>query len=81
MLYPSTKQQLTPRKRAVGIRPRTFNYYCMLFVLSSLVCILNIRLIRLVTQPPIGHSHLTGICRSQPLSHTLWVFILLRGSW
>ncbi|EGN98239.1 hypothetical protein SERLA73DRAFT_169263 [Serpula lacrymans var. lacrymans S7.3] len=27
MLYPSTKRQVTPRKRAVGIRPRTFNYY------------------------------------------------------
>ncbi|OAX42854.1 DUF221-domain-containing protein [Rhizopogon vinicolor AM-OR11-026] len=25
--YPSTKRQVTPRKRAVGIRPRTFNFY------------------------------------------------------
>ncbi|KAG2338484.1 hypothetical protein BDR05DRAFT_969182 [Suillus weaverae] len=25
--YPSTKQHATPRKRAVGIRPRTFNFY------------------------------------------------------
>ncbi|KAL5501776.1 hypothetical protein ACEPAH_9036 [Sanghuangporus vaninii] len=25
--YPITKRQITPRKRAVGIRPRTFNYY------------------------------------------------------
>lgn len=27
IVYPSTKRQLTPRKRAIGIRPRTFNYY------------------------------------------------------
>lgn len=27
-MYPSTKRQVTPRKRSVGIRPRTFNYYC-----------------------------------------------------
>ncbi|KAG1745993.1 uncharacterized protein EDB91DRAFT_1120093 [Suillus paluster] len=26
-IYPSTKRQVTPRKRAVGIRPRTFNFY------------------------------------------------------
>lgn len=27
-MYPFTKRQVTPRARAVGIRPRTFNYYC-----------------------------------------------------
>ncbi|KAF9565721.1 hypothetical protein CPC08DRAFT_740946 [Agrocybe pediades] len=27
ILYPSTSRQVTPRKRAVGIRPRTFNFY------------------------------------------------------
>lgn len=27
-MYPTTKRQVTPRKRAVGIRPRTFNFYC-----------------------------------------------------
>ncbi|TFY68743.1 hypothetical protein EVJ58_g833 [Rhodofomes roseus] len=27
LMYPSTRRQVTPRKRAVGIRPRTFNYY------------------------------------------------------
>ncbi|KAG2153124.1 uncharacterized protein EDB93DRAFT_1136745 [Suillus bovinus] len=26
-VYPSTKRHVTPRKRAVGIRPRTFNFY------------------------------------------------------
>ncbi|KAI0061410.1 hypothetical protein BV25DRAFT_1916791 [Artomyces pyxidatus] len=26
-MYPSTKRQITPRKRTVRIRPRTFNYY------------------------------------------------------
>jgi hypothetical protein len=29
-MYPSTSRQITPRKRAVGIRPRTFNFYCEL---------------------------------------------------
>jgi len=27
IMYPNTRRQVTPRKRAVGIRPRTFNYY------------------------------------------------------
>ncbi|KAG7440881.1 uncharacterized protein BT62DRAFT_567336 [Guyanagaster necrorhizus] len=27
IMYPTTKRQLTPRKRAIGIRPRTFNFY------------------------------------------------------
>ncbi|KAL0961406.1 hypothetical protein HGRIS_006355 [Hohenbuehelia grisea] len=27
IMYPTTKRQVTPRKRAVGIRPRTFNFY------------------------------------------------------
>ncbi|KIY72425.1 DUF221-domain-containing protein [Cylindrobasidium torrendii FP15055 ss-10] len=27
ILYPATRGQVTPRKRATGIRPRTFNYY------------------------------------------------------
>ncbi|KIK52099.1 hypothetical protein GYMLUDRAFT_88867 [Collybiopsis luxurians FD-317 M1] len=27
IMYPTTKRQVTPRRRAVGIRPRTFNYY------------------------------------------------------
>ncbi|KAF5382774.1 hypothetical protein D9615_002912 [Tricholomella constricta] len=27
IMYPSTSRQVTPRKRAVGVRPRTFNFY------------------------------------------------------
>ena len=27
IMYPTTRRQVTPRRRAVGIRPRTFNYY------------------------------------------------------
>ncbi|KAF5385713.1 hypothetical protein D9757_005480 [Collybiopsis confluens] len=27
IMYPSTKRQVTPRRRAIGVRPRTFNYY------------------------------------------------------
>lgn len=35
-MYPSTKRQVTPRKRAVGIRPRTFNYYCKRLLLREI---------------------------------------------
>ncbi|KAJ7175917.1 hypothetical protein C8R46DRAFT_1161021 [Mycena filopes] len=27
IVYPTTRRQVTPRKRAVGLRPRTFNFY------------------------------------------------------
>ncbi|KIJ64508.1 hypothetical protein HYDPIDRAFT_90493 [Hydnomerulius pinastri MD-312] len=41
-MYPSTKRQITPRKRAVGIRPRTFNFYYWLpnHLLVIHVCLL-----------------------------------------
>ncbi|KAG6337317.1 hypothetical protein ID866_1779 [Astraeus odoratus] len=40
--YPSTSRQITPRKRAVGIRPRTFNFYYWLpnHLLVIHVCLL-----------------------------------------
>lgn len=45
--YPSTKRQMTPRKRAVGIRPRTFNYYywlpnhILIVILTLVFSVLN----------------------------------------
>ena len=41
IMYPHTRRQVTPRKRAVGIRPRTFNYYCKLvsFTMASYLTI------------------------------------------
>ena len=39
-MYPATRRSITPRKRNVGIRPRTFNYYCefaLATVLSGLL--------------------------------------------
>ena len=29
IMYPAVRRSITPRKRNVGIRPRTFNYYCV----------------------------------------------------
>jgi len=34
-MYPSTRRAITPRKRSVGIRPRTFNYYCKPFITAT----------------------------------------------
>ncbi|THH08507.1 hypothetical protein EW145_g2662 [Phellinidium pouzarii] len=48
IVYPSTKRQLTPRKRAVGIRPRTFNYY---YWLPNHVLIVTLTLVFSVLNP------------------------------
>ncbi|KAF9013241.1 hypothetical protein BDQ17DRAFT_1419404 [Cyathus striatus] len=47
ILYPSTSRQVTPRKRALGTRPRTLNYYywlpnhLLVIHVILLLCILN----------------------------------------
>jgi len=48
LLYPSTRRQLTPRKRAIGIRPRTFNYY---YWLPNHVLVVHILLVFAVLNP------------------------------
>ncbi|KAH7928412.1 hypothetical protein BV22DRAFT_207268 [Leucogyrophana mollusca] len=47
-LYPSTKRQVTPRKRAVGIRPRTFNFY---YWLPNHLLIIHVLLLFAVLNP------------------------------
>ncbi|KZT09143.1 uncharacterized protein LAESUDRAFT_695760 [Laetiporus sulphureus 93-53] len=48
LLYPSTKRQVTPRKRAIGIRPRTFNYY---YWLPNHVLVVHVVLVFAVLNP------------------------------
>ncbi|KZP31510.1 hypothetical protein FIBSPDRAFT_972262 [Athelia psychrophila] len=48
IMYPSTKRQVTPRKRAVGIRPRTFNFY---YWLPNHMLIMHIMLLFAVINP------------------------------
>ncbi|KAF8835644.1 DUF221-domain-containing protein [Paxillus ammoniavirescens] len=47
-MYHSTKGQITPRKRAVGIRPRTFNFY---YWLPNHLLIIHICLLFAVLNP------------------------------
>ncbi|KIK92736.1 hypothetical protein PAXRUDRAFT_146651 [Paxillus rubicundulus Ve08.2h10] len=47
-MYHSTKGQITPRKRAVGIRPRTFNFY---YWLPNHLLIIHICLVFAVLNP------------------------------
>ncbi|KAI0697898.1 hypothetical protein BC835DRAFT_1336744 [Cytidiella melzeri] len=48
IMYPSTKRQVTPRKRAVGLRPRTFNYY---YWLPNHLLVIHIQLLFAVLNP------------------------------
>ncbi|KAH9891938.1 DUF221-domain-containing protein [Cubamyces lactineus] len=48
IMYPATKRQVTPRKRAMGIRPRTFNYY---YWLPNHILVMHILLVFAVLNP------------------------------
>ncbi|TFK52586.1 hypothetical protein OE88DRAFT_1678721 [Heliocybe sulcata] len=48
LMYPSTRRQIIPRKRAVGIRPRTFNYY---YWLPNHLLVVNILVLFAVLNP------------------------------
>ncbi|KAH9936413.1 uncharacterized protein B0H18DRAFT_1091982 [Fomitopsis serialis] len=50
IMYPNTRRQVTPRKRAVGIRPRTFNYY---YWLPNHTLVLHIVVVFAVLNPLI----------------------------
>ncbi|PCH40020.1 hypothetical protein WOLCODRAFT_116507 [Wolfiporia cocos MD-104 SS10] len=70
LLYPSTRRQVTPRKRAIGIRPRTFNYY---YWLPNHVLVVHILLVFAVLNPlviPFGliyFSVQTAVIKNQLL--------------
>ncbi|KAI0671009.1 DUF221-domain-containing protein [Trametes maxima] len=48
IMYPATRRQITPRKRAMGIRPRTFNYY---YWLPNHVLVVHVLLVFAVLNP------------------------------
>ncbi|KAH9846366.1 DUF221-domain-containing protein [Lenzites betulinus] len=48
IMYPTTKRQVTPRKRAMGIRPRTYNYY---YWLPNHVLVIHVLLVFAVLNP------------------------------
>ncbi|KAI0775528.1 DUF221-domain-containing protein [Trametes elegans] len=50
IMYPATHRQVTPRKRAMGIRPRTFNYY---YWLPNHVLVMHVLLVFAVLNPLI----------------------------
>ncbi|KAF8170067.1 hypothetical protein BJ912DRAFT_998262 [Pholiota molesta] len=52
ILYPKTSRQVVPRKRAVGIRPRTFNFYCKYFYwLPNHTLVIHVLLLFAVLNP------------------------------
>ncbi|KAH7885331.1 hypothetical protein F5I97DRAFT_1956518 [Phlebopus sp. FC_14] len=69
-MYPSTERQITPRKRAVGIRPRTFNFY---YWLPNHLLIIHVCLLFAVLNPlviPFGLVYLvveTAVVKNQLL--------------
>ncbi|KAH9912692.1 uncharacterized protein BXZ73DRAFT_107327 [Epithele typhae] len=48
IVYPATRRQVTPRKRAMGIRPRTFNYY---YWLPNHVLVMHVLLVFSLLNP------------------------------
>ncbi|KAI0714066.1 hypothetical protein C8T65DRAFT_738952 [Cerioporus squamosus] len=48
IVYPATRRQVTPRKRAMGIRPRTFNYY---YWLPNHVLVMHVLLVFALLNP------------------------------
>ncbi|KAF8645225.1 hypothetical protein AX16_008052 [Volvariella volvacea WC 439] len=70
IVYPSTKRQVTPRKRTVGIRPRTFNYY---YWLPNHMLVVHILLLFSILNPvvlPFGTLYFfvsTGVIKNQLL--------------
>jgi hypothetical protein len=68
ILYPSTSRQVTPRKRAVGIRPRTFNFY---YWLPNHLLVIHVLLLFSVLNPfvlPFGTLYFfvqSGVVKNQ----------------
>ncbi|KAJ3566033.1 hypothetical protein NP233_g7257 [Leucocoprinus birnbaumii] len=68
IMYPTTRRQLTPRKRAVGIRPRTFNFY---YWLPNHLLIIHVLLLFSVLNPvvlPFGALYFfiqSGVVKNQ----------------
>ena len=80
-MYPSTKRQVTPRKRAVGIRPRTFNYYCTSeLTYLDLILIMEF-FIRLVAKSPTRGTHSAPLRGFESSGYSLRLLVLLYRVW
>ncbi|KAJ3506561.1 hypothetical protein NLJ89_g6803 [Agrocybe chaxingu] len=70
IMYPTTSRQVTPRKRAVGIRPRTFNFY---YWLPNHTLVIHVLLLFSIFNPfvlPFGTLYFfiqTGVVKNQLL--------------
>ncbi|KAF8957250.1 hypothetical protein BDZ97DRAFT_1707127 [Flammula alnicola] len=68
ILYPKTSRQVTPRKRAVGVRPRTFNFY---YWLPNHTLVIHVLLLFSVLNPvvlPFGTLYFfiqSGVVKNQ----------------
>ncbi|KAF9019032.1 hypothetical protein BDZ89DRAFT_1093998 [Hymenopellis radicata] len=68
IMYPTTRSQVTPRKRAAGIRPRTFNYY---YWLPTHLLLIHVLVVFAVLNPfvlPFGTFYFfveTGVIKNQ----------------
>ncbi|KAF5338898.1 hypothetical protein D9611_008815 [Ephemerocybe angulata] len=67
-MYPTTSRQVTPRKRTVGVRPRTLNYY---YVLPNHLLVIHVLLVFAVLNPfvlPFGTLYFfvqSGVIKNQ----------------
>ncbi|KAI0632056.1 DUF221-domain-containing protein [Trametes polyzona] len=59
IMYPATRRQVTPRKRAMGIRPRTYNYY---YWLPNHVLVIHVLLVFAVLNPLVIPFALIYFC-------------------
>ncbi|KAF7288521.1 CBM1 domain-containing protein [Mycena chlorophos] len=70
ILYPSTRKQVTPRRRAVRTRPRTFNYY---YWLPMHLLVIHVQVLFMVLNPlviPFGAFYFfieAGVVKNQLL--------------
>ncbi|KAF5369353.1 hypothetical protein D9758_002763 [Tetrapyrgos nigripes] len=68
IMYPTTRRQMTPRKRATGIRPRTFNFY---YWLPTHMLVIHVLLLFSVLNPfviPFGAFYFfieAGVIKNQ----------------
>ncbi|KAJ7366938.1 hypothetical protein DFH08DRAFT_835992 [Mycena albidolilacea] len=68
ILYPTTRRQVTPRKRAVGTRPRTFNFY---YWLPTHLLVVHVLMLFMVLNPfviPFGAIYFfveAGVVKNQ----------------
>ncbi|KAJ7459911.1 hypothetical protein FB451DRAFT_1341703 [Mycena latifolia] len=68
IVYPTTRRQVTPRKRAAGIRPRTFNFY---YWLPTHLLVIHVLMLFMVLNPfviPFGAFYFfieAGVVKNQ----------------